>query len=419
MSKLLMLIAIGVGFWFFAFRDPSESKLLDKFTSAVSPKVAQAAPPPPPAPVVPVSPPPSPVPTLQSIPPPSAGVVTQSGVAGSKPIVEGGLAFAPQSFVIPPVWASYAMKFRAAPSAEYFTQWSALGVEVVLEPVSRLISFRGPAGSVAAFQTALESIDTVPGSCCVQAWSVFVDKSAEKGFDLVAALGAVTGGETVVGLGPSGLTLNVSVDRVSAALDVIANGSTVEVLQAPYVRLLDGQPAKVESIEEIPTPETVVANGVAQTTVRFRKVGLVLDVTPAFFSSERLRLTVLQSNGVVGAPVRIGGNEVPTVQTQSVTASAEMTVGQTLVLGGVRTVRNITSKGLFRDVEQTSEGTLYVILSTYNDEPRAVSLEPAALVFPESLGDLPPLTESESDGVLPSKPWEDVEADFVRSKGAK
>lgn len=317
------------------------------------------------------------------------------------------------------------MRYRAVPSPEYLQRWASLGVEAIADPVSRLVAMRGDEQGVSALRGALEALDLVPGSCCVQAWTVYVDRNAEKGFDLVAALGAVTGGNTVLELAPGGLTLDVSVDRVAAALRVIADGGVVEVVQNPYVRLVDGQAAKVESIQEVPVPQIVVSQGVSQQSIDFRKVGLQLDVMPAFFAQDRLRLTVVQTNGVVGSKVKVGDAEVPIIQSQTVSSVAEMQVGQTLVLGGVRTVRKTTERGLFGKKDQQSEGALYVVISTYTDEPKAVPVDRPSLEAPGGFAPVPLSVPAEDPAgwikgeLLPPKDWRGEEREFIRSRASK
>jgi hypothetical protein len=318
------------------------------------------------------------------------------------------------------------MKYRQLPVGDFVERWRSFGVETIVDPAGRVVSYRGTYAATEALKAALVAMDTVSGSCCLQAWTVYVDRRVARGFDLAAALGAATGGDTTLKLGAGGLVLDVGADRIAAALSVIADGGAVDLVQCPYVRLVDAQPAKVESIQEVPIPETVVANGVAQTSVKFRKVGLQLDVTPTFLG-DRVRLLVNQQNGVVGASVKVGENQVPVIQSQAVASTAELTVGQTLVLGGVRSTRKTVEKGLLGKREEETEGSLYVILSTYSDEPRAVPVDFPAEEFPEGLDALsPPLTvpgigsdDWLTGGLLPPKGWEQEETRFIRSRGAK
>jgi hypothetical protein len=427
MYKVLFLLALLAGILYLKFRNPSgESGLSGTFGRMVAPKQLHApvASSPPPVPTPPPSLQPGSAVAVKVAPPVTAPPSLQPGMAtgvvsrkNSGTVPEGPLEE-------PPTWGRYTLKHRVLPaSLDLAERWRSLGVECIVDPFGRSVVYRGNYAGTLAFREAMEAFDTVPGSCCVQAWTVYVDRRVSKGFDLAAALGAVASGDTTLTLGGGALTLDVGADRIAAALSVIADGGAVELVQAPYARLVDGQTAKVESTQEVPIPETVVANGVAQTSIRFRKVGLQLEVQPVFLDGDRVRLTVSQGNGVIGSPVKVGENEIPVIQSQNVSSTAELSVGQTLVLGGVRTRRTSVRKGLLRSTEEIEEGALYVILSTYSDTPRAIEVGNVQ-GFPDGLADFaPPLTvpvESGADWLdgelLPPKGWKEEERKSIRGR---
>ncbi|MBB5349879.1 hypothetical protein HNR46_000100 [Haloferula luteola] len=313
---------------------------------------------------------------------------------------------------------------RPAPAVEMLSQLATVGVNAFADSVTRSIVLTGPGDRVEAIALALESGDWVPGSCGCQAFAVYVSRKAEKGFDLVAALSAVGGHKTTASIGGGDVVVTLGLDEVVAALQVIADGEAVDVIQRPHVRLLDGVPARVEAIEEVPVPSTVVSQGIAQTSIEFRKVGLQLTVEPVFLGGDRVRLSIRQENGLLGSPVEIEGNDIPVIQTQAVESGVELTVGQSVVLGGMRTYRKTLSRGLLRNVESVEEGALYVILSTFSDAPRATLPVPDAsgpLEGPEwfeddSSGPLPSPADWIDGELLPRKGWEEEERELIRSK---
>ncbi|MCW1921502.1 hypothetical protein OKA05_02990 [Luteolibacter arcticus] len=438
MGRILILFAIGAAIWYFALRpkEGGSGSFIGSVTNLIAPKIGPSA----------SKPAPSPVPAPPAGSTPAGTQPTGSGgfpnvpgqptpqVIPSMSLAAGASNHAPPGAVqgvpsndVPPVSDVYVMNFRPVPSPEFLQGWERLGVMAIADPVARVVFFRGLAGPCDSFKTALVAMDQLPAGCSVQAWTVYVDRRVEKGFDLVAALGAITGAtDTKLTIGPSGLALDVGADRISAALDVIAEGGSVEVVQNPYVRLLNGEPAKVESTQEVPIAETIVSNGISQGSIRYRKVGLQLEVTPTFFANDRVRLGVVQTNGVVGASVQVGGNSVPVIQSQTVSSVADMTVGQTLVLGGVRTTRNVVKKHLIGSSTEISEGALYVILSTYTDEPKAVLVDAPEQPFPAGVLDAPPpLTEPATEGrdwiigeLLPPRDWQSQEKAFLRERRA-
>lgn len=289
---------------------------------------------------------------------------------------------------------SYRFQHREPPTGPEITVAAAVGAQVTVDKLSGIVGVSGPLQGVGIVMRYLEAVDVVPGSCGVQSWAVFVDRSVSKGFDLLAAISAVGGGTIQGDIGGGGLTLDIPFDRLSVALNAICDGSVVEVVQRPHVILQHGIASHVESIQEVPIPSTAVSNGIAQTSIEYRKVGLQLDVTPYFLKGDRLRLAVAQSNGLIGQSVKIGESEVPVIQSQSVSSSLEMSVGQTVVLGGVTTYRQRVAKGLLHNSTTIAEGSLYVVISTFSEVPRAIPVSEPVEGAP---GELPPLIPRPGD----------------------
>jgi len=282
---------------------------------------------------------------------------------------------------------------------------------LTVDPVSRSVCIVGPVAGVDICKRYLESIDQPAGSCAVKAWAVYIDKTAQTGFDLVAAIRAASDTFTTAVVGNGGLTMDISADKLALALSVIADGSVVEVIQRPHVQLYQGVASKIESIEEVPIPTTSVSQGVSQTSIQFRKVGLQLDVTPYFLGQDRLRLSINQTNGLVGQIVKIAENEVPIIQSQTVSSSVEMSVGQTVILGGVTTFRNRMVRGLLTNTKEVSEGSLYVVISTYYDVPKAVPV--SSLPVPADPDEGKAWIDSQ---ILPVKGWSREEREFIKSR---
>jgi len=286
---------------------------------------------------------------------------------------------------------------RDPPSIDTITIAAAAGCSLSLDSIARSIAVVGPLDGALIVKSYLESLDVVPGSCAVQSWAVFVDRSSSKGFDLVAALSGLADVSSVSAeVGGGGLTFDLSSDQIALALTAICDGSVVEVVQRPHIQLRHGVASRVESIQEVPVPESSSSQGIIQTSIVYRKVGLQLSITPSFLASDQLVLKVSQTNGLIGQTVKIGENEVPVIQSQTVDTSVQMGIGQTVILGGVSTLRERTSRGLLRNSKEVSEGTLYVIVSTFSDVPKAIPVSSPAASPP---GQLPPLVPGMADPV--------------------
>ena len=135
-------------------------------------------------------------------------------------------------------------------------------------------------------------------------------------------------------------------------------------------------------------PVVTVNQSVTQTTVEYRKVGLTLDLQPQFLSHEKLRLKVVQTNGIVGQLRDVGGFEVPELTNQVLETTVETRVGQVLVLGGVESSQYTKVKGLLSWKREKQLGYLYIVLATYSTIPQAM---PVLDSLPAGSGLLPPL----------------------------
>jgi type II secretory pathway component GspD/PulD (secretin) len=355
---------------------------------------------------------------VPSIVPTVAGVAPGSVASGSGP------AMAPMEAT---GTAFYQFKHREPPPVDQMQGLQSMGVMVAMDRQSRSCVVRGPQSAVEAIVSFLASSDTMADSCAVQTWAVYVDRSAEKGFDLVAALRAASGvSGSALDVSGGGFTLDIGAGDVAAALSAICEGSAVEVVHRPHVRLAHGVTSRIESTQELPLPMSVVSNGVSQGSIEFRKVGLQLEVTPFFLSNSMVRMAVSQTNGILGDAVEVQGTEIPVIQSQTVQTTADLSVGQTVVLGGVQTKRIRKVNGLLRDSTQVTEGALYVILSTYSDIPKAVPVGSPRLEYPEGMPVPLAMPGRSSEEwiddklqILPPLGWEREEAELVRRKSAK
>lgn len=303
------------------------------------------------------------------------GITAPVSAPGATPVHAVGLPVTNIPAPEPMVFANYRFVHREPPDQTFFSPWTSQQVTVSIEPVSGEVMLRGPEKIVTNLVAWCQRFDIMPNSCSVHAWTVYVDRSVQKGFDLLAAIKTVSGAVTEAEIGSGGISLNLGFEDVQAALVVIADGTVVEVVQNPFVRLVDGVEARIESIQELPLPESVVSEGVSQTSVKFRKVGLQLGIKPTFRGWDRVSLDVAQTNGVVGSPVTIDGNQIPVVESQTVSSRVDLNVGEAVVLGGVRTFRNRRVKGILRDTVERSEGALYVVIATHNEIPKAIVVD--------------------------------------------
>ena len=276
------------------------------------------------------------------------------------------------------------------------------GVTVLPDPGSNTWTVIGENElAVKGVLAALRARDVDAMQCGLRVWAVFVDDSAVKGFDLAAAIGGIVG-DTSLRVGADGGVLRIGADDMEAVLRVICDDVNVQLVQRPFGILSDGVPLIVEATQEFPIPNTAVSNGVSQSSVQYRKVGLVLNASGRFLGDGRVVLAVEQSNGLVGREIEVAESRLPVVESQRVSSSVRLEIGQSVVLGGVRSMRKKRVKGLLSSSEEIASGWFYVVLAVVSETPRAVPVRGSVDTWDPS----PPWSLPDPNclpGVLPDK----------------
>lgn len=310
--------------------------------------------------------------------------------------------------------------YRPGPKLEQATQ--SLGVEVTVDDASRSVIFRGDEKAVAAASAVFEALDLAAESCVLRAWVIYVDRNLGSGWDLTAAIRAVSGVDIGATVGGGTVSLDLASEELTAVLAVICDNEGVDLVQKPVISLRHGVPATVALEQEVPLATSVLAaSGVSQAGVSYRNVGLSVTVEPYFLGRNRVVLGVEQRNGVIGASQDLGsGLRAPVIETQRLTSSVEVAIGQSVVLGGVETSRLRRFKGFLGDKTERRNGFVYVVLATAADAPRArvpgESDAPLSDRVPDAVDFL---GRAFLEEVLPPKGWEAQERDFLKARAAK
>jgi type II secretion system protein D len=119
------------------------------------------------------------------------------------------------------------------------------------------------------------------------------------------------------------------------------------VLSRPCVYTSNNKKATIFSGQNVPIPGTSTYNTVGAvgtnslnnvtSTVQYQPVVLKLEVIPLINSDKEVNLVIAQRNDKLGTYSNIGGNNVPTIETQELTTTVRVPNGSTIVLGGLIT----------------------------------------------------------------------------------
>jgi len=180
------------------------------------------------------------------------------------------------------------------------------------------------------------------------------------------------------------LTPHVNIDaQISAQQEI----TEAKLLANPRILVLDNETASFEIVTEEPYVERQVSAGSITETVKFKPVGVKLQVTPHVTRGGMVRLHIMPEFNVFIKRINLSSDStnVPIVDTRKVDTIALIRDGQTVVLGGMRkkTVSKGNNKipllgdlpllgGLFRfEGEDTSVTELIVFIT-----PRIITGEP-------------------------------------------
>jgi len=125
-------------------------------------------------------------------------------------------------------------------------------------------------------------------------------------------------------------------------------------ISRPVVYTVNNKKAVIFSGQNVPIPGQTTYNSnlsggtvnpiASQTsTIQYEPVVLKLEVIPLINSDKEVNLTIAQHNDKIGNYSNIGGNQVPTIETQELTTTVRVPNGSTIVLGGLITDDKTTS----------------------------------------------------------------------------
>jgi general secretion pathway protein D len=156
----------------------------------------------------------------------------------------------------------------------------------------------------------------------------------------------------------TGLTVFGTIAQgVATYANFLESTGKFRTLSRPVVYTSNNKKATIFSGQNVPIPGTSSASQVGSsgtnalssinTTITYQPVVLKLEVIPLINSDKEVNLVIAQRNDSIGASNNIGGNLVPTIETQELTTTVRVPNGSTIVLGGLITdQKNVSDSGI-------------------------------------------------------------------------
>lgn len=151
---------------------------------------------------------------------------------------------------------------------------------------------------------------------------------------------------------PSGgfaFTVQGGLNQSRVILDALSDLTTVNMVSAPTVFVLDNQVARLSVGDEVPiitqTSEGLTDDARTVNTVQYRSTGVLLEVTPRVNSGGMVTLEIVQEVSAAVNTQASGTSTIdsPTIQQRSFLSTVAVHDGETVLLGGL--IRETGTKG--------------------------------------------------------------------------
>lgn len=195
-------------------------------------------------------------------------------------------------------------------------------------------------------RTALRDLGIQLGSVSLLSETIApVTGATTRTIDPTFSPGGFLGGNGFVGGG--GFS---SINPIRARLSALMQNGTAKILSKPNLTTIEGAEAQITvgGVRPIPSTQVSAAGGSSQTSVEFRRYGIILTMRPTVSDDDTI---LLQVRGDItdidfATAINLNGALIPGERVRSVDTTVAMREGDTLVMGGLITneTRKQTSK---------------------------------------------------------------------------
>jgi len=195
-------------------------------------------------------------------------------------------------------------------------------------------------------QRILNEIDRPPRQILIEASIVEVTlgKDFALGIDWrslskYTTVSSIGNGRGIVDAQYPGFSITYLDDDIQAAVNALGARTSVEVVSAPKIIVLDNHPAKLEVGDQVPVvvqsqQSTAAANSALINTIDYRETGVILNVTPRIAGEDQVSLEVAQEASSVARTIT-SGIDSPTIQQRKFTSTLMVQDGGVVALGGL------------------------------------------------------------------------------------
>ena len=150
-----------------------------------------------------------------------------------------------------------------------------------------------------------------------------------------------------------GLSYFYSGNSIAATLNALQTHTTVKVVSAPKLLVLNNQTAALQVGDQVPISTGTTTNlsntNAVTSTIEYKDTGVILKITPRVNASGLVQLDVSQevSNVSAAAATTSTQEQSPTISTRRIATTVSVRDGQVIALGGLfLSNKSITRKGI-------------------------------------------------------------------------
>lgn len=241
---------------------------------------------------------------------------------------------------------SAVLKVSFADKDKLKEEFKALGIDdgkIYVNSESGTVSITGTPYQIAEAKKRMRLIDKPVSQCLLAAQLIEIShgKNLDLGITYTMPSYSHTGTETTSGTNPlSGPWLpKFSFGATMQAERALSKG---KVISRPIVLSKNGETAKVVFGDKVPVMSTTSTTSSTSVTVTYENVGTTLEVTPVINTETKeisLKINAEVSN--ISQYVTQGSTRAPQINTRSVTTTAHVQSGQSLVIGGLMSVSDL------------------------------------------------------------------------------
>lgn len=138
--------------------------------------------------------------------------------------------------------------------------------------------------------------------------------------------------------------LSVKLPDLSVLLSAVDGDSRFRYLSEPYMRVVDGESAKLTVGQEVPTRGAVVQNSTGQNiqSIEYRTAGLMLEVFPRIYA-DSVQLKINQEISSF-TTTNTSGIDSPTILKRQASSVVRLGDGELFILGGLDEERDTSSR---------------------------------------------------------------------------